>query len=65
MEKLKEDLIRYFKEAYPETNEKDIENFVENQVHVDVTKKYEGHSLIIKVTPVWSSNDELVYLRRG
>lgn len=63
-EKLKENLIKYFKEAYPETDELDIKRFVEHNVHYDFTKKYEDNRLIIKITPVWSANDELLYLNK-
>ena len=64
MENLKKDMISYFTEIYPETNEEDILTFVENKVSFEVNKKIENHRLIITVKPTWNANDELIFLNK-
>ena len=64
MDKLKQDLIEYFKKTYPNNSYDEIEDFVDDYVNVNVEKEYTDHSLIVTITPVWKSQDELLHLRR-
>lgn len=64
MDKLKQDLIEYFKETYPNNSYDMIEDFVDDYVNVDVQKEYKDHRLILTITPVWKSQDELLHLQR-